>query len=217
MRSHDDFVVGRLARRIHSATPLRLSPHFPETAQPALILLLWSAFMAHELYTRTNQKIYFAGLALETMNKALQGGAMNAQALLQAERESAVFHLYGALLGLCHEIAGFYRLPQAHANRVELLLTQEVLDAKAIPELAEMVELARSPGTWLAQLVAAHAALYQTLQAPKKIKADVFQPLIEVVSVEGDGPETLSRDTLEEWRQNLKKMAIRFRDGLNEC
>ena len=40
---------------------------------------------------------------------------MNAQALVQAEREAALFHLHGALLGLCHEIAGFYRLPQAAA------------------------------------------------------------------------------------------------------
>jgi hypothetical protein len=53
---------------------------------------------------------------------------MNAQALIQAERESALFHLYGALLGLCHEIAGFYRLPQA-ASRAELLLNDEVLEA----------------------------------------------------------------------------------------
>ena len=63
--------------------------------------------MAHELYTRTNQKIYFAGLALEALGRAEKGQAMNAQALLQAERESALFHLYGALLGLCHEIAGY--------------------------------------------------------------------------------------------------------------
>ena len=89
--------------------------------------------MAQELYTRTNQKIYFAGLALEAMNKAGEGRAMNAQALVQAERESAVFHLYGALLGLCHEIAGFYRLPQASAPRVELLLTQEVLGRSPSP------------------------------------------------------------------------------------
>ena len=173
--------------------------------------------MAHELYTRTNQKIYFAGLALGAMNKAGEGRAMNAQALVQAERESAVFHLYGALLGLCHEIAGFYRLPQASAPRVELLLTQEVLEAIAIPELAEMVELARAPQTWLAQLIATHGALYQPLQAPKKVKADVFQPLIVAVNLDDETPHELSQETLEEWRQNLKSLAIRFRDGLNEC
>ncbi|KTS91775.1 DUF6586 family protein, partial [Pseudomonas parafulva] len=67
--------------------------------------------MARELYTRTNQKLYFAGLALESMARAEQSQAMNAQGLVQAERESALFHLHGALLGLCHEISGYYRLP----------------------------------------------------------------------------------------------------------
>jgi hypothetical protein len=27
----------------------------------------------------------------------------------------------------------------------------------------------------------------------------------------------LNREELESWRQNLKGLAIRFRDGLNEC
>ncbi|MGE8354564.1 MAG: DUF6586 family protein, partial [Pseudomonas protegens] len=95
--------------------------------------------MAHELYTRTNQKIYFAGLSLEALGRAEEGRAMNAQALVQAGRESVLFHLYGALLGLCHEIAGFYRLPQANAPRVEQILNREVLQSIAIPELAELV------------------------------------------------------------------------------
>ena len=65
--------------------------------------------------------------------------------------------------------------------------------------------------------MATHAALYQPLQAPKKVKADVFQPLIDTVSLEDEAPHELSRETMEEWRQNLKALAIRFRDGLNEC
>ncbi len=36
--------------------------------------------MAQELYTRTNQKLFFAGLALESMAKAEQSQAMNARA-----------------------------------------------------------------------------------------------------------------------------------------
>ena len=174
--------------------------------------------MAQELYTRTNQKLFFAGLALESMAKAEQSRAMNAQGLIQAERESALFHLYGALLGLCHEIAGFYRLPQANAPRAELLLTREVLETIAIPEMAELVELANNPQTWLARLLAAHAALFQPPRAPHKPKGDVTQPLIQAVNLdEVDEPEELSREELESWRQNLKGLAIRFREGLNEC
>lgn len=172
--------------------------------------------MAHELYTRTNQKIYFAGLALEAMGKAEQGQAMNAQALLQAERESALFHLYGALLGLCHEIAGFYRLPQAGAPRVELLLNEKTLEGVAIPELAELVELAVQPETWLGELLFSYAALFQPPRAPKKAKGDVTQPLIQAVNLDEEVVE-LSREQLESWRQQLKVLAIRFREGLSEC
>lgn len=173
--------------------------------------------MAHELYTRTNQKIYFAGLALESMGRAGQGGAMNAQALLQAERESALFHLYGALLGLCHEIAGYYRLPQANAPRAESLLSQDALDALAIPEMAELVELAQNQHTWLARLLTAYNALYQPPQAPKKPKGDVTQPLIVAVNLDQEPEPELSREELEDWRQQLKGLAIRFREGLSEC
>ncbi|WP_434629741.1 PasA protein [Pseudomonas sp. Z1-14] len=174
--------------------------------------------MAHELYTRTNQKIYFAGLSLEALARAEDGRAMNSPALVQAGRESALFHLYGALLGLCHEIAGFYRLPQANASRAELVLTREVLETIAIPELAEMVELAQNPETWLARLLAAHQALFQPPRAPRKPKGDVTQPLIVAVNLDEEEPEQeLNREELESWRQNLKNLAIRFREGLNEC
>lgn len=173
--------------------------------------------MAQELYTRTNQKIYFAGLALEALGKAQESRAMNAQALVQAERESALFHLYGALLGLCHEIAGFYRLPQAGASRVELLLTPEVLEAVAIPEMAELIELARQPETWLAQLISAYANLFRPPVAAKKPKTDVTQPLIQAVSLDEPEVEPLSREALELCRQNLKSLTVRFREGLSEC
>ncbi|MHB2139952.1 DUF6586 family protein [Pseudomonas monsensis] len=174
--------------------------------------------MAHELYTRTNQKIYFAGLSLEALARAEEGRAMNALALIQAGRESALFHLYGTLLGLCHEIAGFYRLPQASAPRAEVLLTREVLETIAIPELAEMIELAGNPETWLAKLLAAHSALFQPPRVPHKPKGDVTQPLIQAVNLdEEEAPQELTREELESWRQNLKGLAIRFREGLNEC
>ena len=71
--------------------------------------------MAHERYTRTNQKLFFAGLSLENWRKADALGTLNAQGQVQAEREASLFHLYGAVLGLCHEIAGFYRSPGADA------------------------------------------------------------------------------------------------------
>ncbi len=172
--------------------------------------------MAHELYTRTNQKLYFAGLALDAWRQAEEECAMNAQALVQAEREATLFHLYGGLLGLCHEITGYYRLAEINVPRVELLLTKAVLDTAPSPELAELVELAQQSETWLAQLLAAYAALFQPPQAPKKAKVDPTLPLIESLSLDEDEPP-LARLQLEDWRQQLKVLALRFRESLSEC
>lgn len=171
--------------------------------------------MAHELYTRTNQKIYFAGLSLDSWRKAEASGSLNAQGLIQAEREASLFHLYGALLGLCHEIAGYYRSPGAGASRVELILSRSVLDAAPSPELAELVELAEQGETWLASLLQAYAALFEPPRAPAKVKSDPRQPLIEAASLDEPEP-ALTREELELWRQNLKSLALRFRESLTE-
>ena len=171
--------------------------------------------MANELYTRTNQKIFYAGLALESWRKAEQAQNMNALALIQAEREAALFHLYGALLGLCHEIAGYYRLPESAAPRAESFLTASVLAAAPSQELGELVELAQSPDSWVAQLINAYAALFQPPQAGKKSKVDPTTPLITAVSLDDD-IEPLTHQALEAWRQHLKVLAQRFRETLSE-
>jgi hypothetical protein len=58
--------------------------------------------------------------------------------------------------------------------------------------------------------------LFQPPQAPKQAKVDPTLPLITAVSVEED-VAPLSRETLESWRQNLKDLALRFRETLSEC
>lgn len=171
--------------------------------------------MANELYTRTNQKIFYAGLALESWRRAEQGHSMNALALIQAEREAALFHLYGALLGLCHEIAGYYRLPDSTAPRVERFLTEAVLQAAPSQELGELVELAQSPDSWVAQLLNAYAQLFQPPQAGKKAKVDPATPLITAVNLDEE-VELLAQEALEVWRQQLKALAQRFRETLSE-
>lgn len=171
--------------------------------------------MAHELYTRTNQKIYFSGLALESWRRAEEKGALNAPGLIQAEREASLFHLYGALLGLCHEIAGYYRLPGAGAARVEQVLVRSPDTPSPSPELAELIELVESRDSWLGSLLKAYGALFEPPRPPAKVKTDPTMPLIEAVSVEAVEP-ALSHEEVEAWRRNLKELALRFRESLTE-
>lgn len=172
--------------------------------------------MANELYTRTNQKIYFAGLALEAWRAAEAAQALNAQTQIQAARENALFHLYGALLGLGHEIAGYYRLPQAGATRVEQLLTREVLEAAPSPELAELVELAQDRHSWVGQLLDAYRGLFEPPREAKKAKVDPAVALISAVSVAEVEEVVLDLQTLGDWQQQLRQLAARFREGMSE-
>src|SRR5690606_9904455 len=158
---------------------------------------------------------YFAGLALDNWRRAEEQGAVNASALVQAERENVFFHLHGALLGLCHEIAAYYRLPEAGAVRVELLLTRSTQGSSPSPEMAELIELAEQPDSWLAELLAAYAALFEPPRAPARPKTDPRVPLIESVSLNEEAP-ALSLDQVQAWRQQLKGLALRFRESLSE-
>ncbi|MCU1716578.1 DUF6586 family protein [Pseudomonas sp. 5P_3.1_Bac2] len=168
--------------------------------------------MANELYTRTNQKIFYAGLALESWRQAEQVQSMNSLALIQAEREAALFHLYGALLGLCHEIAGYYRLANSAAPQAESFLCEAVLAQAPSQELGELVELSQSAESWLAQLLKAYNQLFQPPRAVEQAQAD--PGLISALSL--DQPQPLGHEALEQWRQHLKALAQRFRQTLSE-
>lgn len=171
--------------------------------------------MAHERYTRTNQKIYFAGLALDGWRQAEEQGSVNSPGLVQAEREASLFHLYGALLGLCHEITGYYRLPDANATQLAQWLTRSNQSSSPSPELDELMELAEQPGSWVSELLATYAALFEPPRPPSKPKTDPRMPLIEAVGV-GDEQLPLSHEDVQAWRQQLQSMALRYREALSE-
>jgi hypothetical protein len=59
--------------------------------------------------------------------------------------------------------------------------------------------------------------LFQPPRAPKKPKGDVTQPLIIAVGGDESAEPVLTREEMESWRQQLKGLAIRFREGLSEC
>ena len=91
---------------------------------------------------------------------------------------------------------------------MDALLNAEVLAAAPSPELAELVELASQPETWLGQLLGAYSELFLPPRPTKAAKIDPSTPLIVAVSIDEDAP--CFRETLEEWRQSLKQLVLRF-------
>lgn len=165
--------------------------------------------MANEIYTRTNQKVFFAGLALDAWKQALTSTAFNAQAAQQAAREAALFHLYGGVLGLCQEVAGYYRTA-AMPVTVEAFINRQALAAAPSQELGELLELREQTESWLARLLDAYHALFLP---PQEKAAEAETSLIASV---GQGGEALTAELLEAWRQQLKALILHFRQGLTE-
>lgn len=119
--------------------------------------------MADEVYTRTNQAVYFARRAIASWAEAEASGALDALTQARYHREHALFHLYRGVLAVIHEVADRYRWPLLDVRTVEAGLSAEVVQRFPGPELAELHELAQSD-SWLARLLAGWAAL----QAPPR-------------------------------------------------
>ncbi len=171
--------------------------------------------MANELYTRTNQKLFFASRALEDWRQAMQSTAVNALALQQGACETTLFHLHGALLALCHEVAGYYRLPNARSTHIKSLLAPEVLEATPSPELQLLAELAADAEGWVARLRKAYGVLSEPPQPERKAKVDPATALIVAVAVE-EPQESLSPELLAGWLQQLRELAVHCRSGMSE-
>jgi hypothetical protein len=122
------------------------------------------------------------------------------------------------MLALCHEIAGYYRLPQAGVPQVEQLLNREVLAAAPGPELAELVELALDRHSWLGRLLTAYAKLFEPPREEKKAKVAPSLALITAVNVGGAQEEEAEQElaNLVDWQQQIKRLAMRFREGMSE-
>jgi len=171
--------------------------------------------MANERYTRTNQKLYFASLALESWRAAGLLHAVHAQGRAQAEREAALFHLHGAVLALCHEVAGYYRMPQGDAGQVEVFLEAGRLADRPSPEFSELAELAGRQDSWLGQLIRAHGLLLQPPRETAKAERVSSVPLITAINL-AEEEATLTPERVGAWCSELKMLVVRFREGLSE-
>lgn len=164
-----------------------------------------------ELYARTNQKLYFAGLALDNWQALGEEAWQEMPGRIQAEREACLFHLRGAVLALCHEVLGFYRSPMLKTDSIEMALSARVRELTPSPELAELALLHDQADSWLTQLLLAYAALQQPSQGTPGRPVAAGEAEAEAIVEEALGWEVLAS-----WRQELKALVLRFRTHMAE-
>lgn|SRR5690606_14794720 len=127
--------------------------------------------MANEIYTRTNQALSFARLALTSWEAAAGAADLGAMTQARYHREHVLFHGYRAVLALIHEIAERYRWPLLDARDVEQVLRGDLSERFPGPELGELTQLAMDDGSWLAGLLRAWGQLFAAEAAPSRTAA----------------------------------------------
>ena len=151
---------------------------------------------------RTNQKLYFARLACQ------QAEQSEHVQQVQAFRESAVFHLHGAVLAFLQELVRYYRLNDT-APTLKSIEELMAVKGQISPEVAVMQQLAKSG--FIAELKRA----YRMCQYAPEPEDDTSSNLIIKVT---QTPQAWLPDTkiLREWHRDLTQLIDGFRNEMVE-
>lgn len=156
---------------------------------------------------RTNQKLYFARLSCQ------QAEQLEHVQQIQALRESAVFHLQGALLAFLQELVRYYHLNEIRPTiqNVEAHMADR---GKVSPEVQVLKQL--SQDGFLAEL---NHAFRMCQYAPEPVdpepEGETSSNLIIKVT---QGPQSWLPDTkiLREWHRDLSQLIDGFRNEMVE-
>lgn len=157
--------------------------------------------------SRTNQKLYFAKMAMQQVELATE------EAVKQANYEAAVFHLHGTYLAFLQELCRFYKLsPQlASAEAVRLALE---LKGQVSPEVVQIQAL-ETAGQWLQQL---QQAFHDCQLVPEPVEpqpeAELAESLIVRVATISHEHDELPR--LQQWYKQLHTLINEFRREMAE-
>lgn len=156
---------------------------------------------------RTNQKLYFARLSCQ------QAEQTEHVQQAQAYRESAVFHLHGAVLAFLQELVRYYRLSDANPT---LKSIEEHMSVKGhvSPEISVLQKLARDG--FIAELKRAYRLCQYTPKpsAPEPEQETSSNLIIKVTQTSQAWlPDTA---ILREWHRDLTHLIDGFRNEMVE-
>ena len=156
---------------------------------------------------RTNQKLYFARLSCQ------QSEQTDHIQQAQAFRESAVFHLHGAVLAFLQELVRYYRLTDSNPT---LKSIEEHMAAKGqvSPEISVLQKLAKDG--FIAELKRAYRMCQYTPEpsAPEPEDETSSNLIIKVTQT----PQAWLPDVkiLREWHRDLTQLIDGFRNEMVE-
>lgn len=169
--------------------------------------------MANEVYTRTNQTLFFARKAAASWREASTSGALDAITQARYHREHVLFHLYRTVLAVVHEVAERYRWPLLDVRSVEQALDGAVADRFPGPELAELTELASANDSWLAGML---SAWHQLQAPPKPVESKPLEDNLIIASSAVRPEREWSLEDADAAIQALSERITCYREGMVE-
>ena len=162
--------------------------------------------------SQVNQRRAYAGLLLEELVRAEQGGQN--RLLTQALCQSVLFQLQAAYHFYLREVGATYKCRDPeHIEDVEALVEALQSMGKHPAEAHELANLEQQSGSWLHDMLSA----YHSLSAAPGEQPSQQSPIAVVqVSSERD-PRDLDGETLSTWREGFEELLERHRQHMLEC
>ncbi|SDS39332.1 hypothetical protein SAMN05216198_1851 [Halopseudomonas litoralis] len=168
--------------------------------------------MANEAYTRTNQALTFARLALASWEASSASTALDAITMARYHREHTLFHIYRAVQALICEVSGRYSLAPWDASAVEETL-KAIGDGQPLnPELSELVLQSDDNSSWLAGTLRAWRQMHVPPGAVRSEPLKAGTLITSTASGSGDWELAEARVAIEA----LSKSLDRYREGMRE-
>ena len=162
-----------------------------------------------------NQKLVYAGTLIALATGQGEPLTTSQRLVRRALEDSVLMQLELAYRFYLRELGENYQLKQFNQISDAAGLVATLVAANKSPsEAQELFELERTPGSWLAQLLAAASGLSRSPEPQKPAKAFVDANTIALVDVTGqDSPdEPLSLDDLSSWLAEFRNLILRQRE-----
>lgn len=156
---------------------------------------------------RTNQKLYFARLACQ------QASTTDNVQQAQGERESAVFHLHGAVLAFLQELTRYYKLDD-HRPSLKSIKEKMAAREQVSPEVIILEQL--SHDGFLAELNRAYACCQYAPEPPAPTPEDETSSNLIIKVTQSPQAWLPDVQILREWHRELVRLIEGFRNEMVE-
>lgn len=157
---------------------------------------------------RTNQKFYFAKIAIQQFEQS------DETAIKQANIEAAVFHVHGAFLALLQELSRFYKLSSQLATTEAIRVALEA-KGQISPEISQL-QAVEGQDNWLGQLQATFCE-YQLAADPVEPEPEAELPEGLIVRSAMKAEESpLDIANVQMWYKKLHSLVTEFRQEMVE-